>query len=281
MKQTMYTSIDLFCGPGGLATGFHWAGINPLIAVEWSPTTAETYAKNHNADILILSDYLQNPQDFSECFKTNNKTLLIQGDINLVTDDLIRRILKERFNKHTVDIVSGGAPCESFSMAGDRKEEDDRNELFENILRISRAVDATMFLFENVKGLFSKKYNGKTGAMYEYLCSRFESIERKKTSYRLASKDKNTVLLKAVDYGVPQLRERVFLVGINNKYPKIHFSYPSPTHGKGLDMRYISVRDAIMDLPQIEKGETSNIYSYSKKETITSSTTPWLLYQAP
>ena len=51
------TSIDLFAGPGGLATGFKWAGILPLIAVEWTDTTVKTYSQNHNADILELNRY--------------------------------------------------------------------------------------------------------------------------------------------------------------------------------------------------------------------------------
>lgn len=51
------TSIDLFSGPGGLATGFKWAGILPLIAVEWTDTTARTFSLNHNSDIFELSEY--------------------------------------------------------------------------------------------------------------------------------------------------------------------------------------------------------------------------------
>ena len=243
-----------------MATGFNWAGIKPLIAVEWSPTTAETYAFNHNADILVLSDYLNRPNDFSKLFCSNSRTLLIQGDINLVSNELIKKILIERFNTSTVDIVSGGAPCESFSLAGDRKEHDERNVLFENIIRVAKSIDAKFFLFENVKGLFSKKMKGKAGGMYDYLCSRFESKEKGKPAYHLASKEKDTVLLKAVDYGVPQFRERLFLVGINNKFTNLNFSYPVPTHGDNCELGYITVEDAIMDLPQIRKGEIAETY---------------------
>ena len=53
------TSIDLFSGPGGLATGFKWAGILPLIAVEWTDTTAKTYAQNHNTDVFELGEYIK------------------------------------------------------------------------------------------------------------------------------------------------------------------------------------------------------------------------------
>ena len=60
MKQEHFNlvSIDLFSGPGGLCTGFKWAGILPLIAVEWTDTTVETYSKSHNAEVMHLSEYV-------------------------------------------------------------------------------------------------------------------------------------------------------------------------------------------------------------------------------
>lgn len=262
MKNYKYTSIDLFSGPGGLCTGFRWAGIKALIAVEWSYWTVQTYAASHNADIFELDKYLdgtmENPEQY---FKPSENTLLIYGDINKVEVGLIKKILHERFDVESVDIVSGGAPCESFSMAGDRKEDDDRNILYKNVLRIARGVSSKMFLFENVKGLFSKKYEGKAGAMYEHICEEFQSNIEGETSYTLASTDKDTVLLKAVEYGVPQARERLFLVGIRNDLEAI-YNYPQKTHGLGCKYDYVTVKDAIMDLPQIPMGEESEDYNY-------------------
>lgn len=259
----MYTSIDLFSGPGGLCTGFKWSGIKPLIAVEWSDWTAQTYSKTHNADIFNLNEYLNGTmENIDSFFQPNTNTLLIHGDINKVEGSLIKEILNNRFGVNSVDVVSGGAPCESFSMAGDRKEEDDRNYLFMNILRIARELDAPIILFENVKGLLSKKLNGKEGKMFEAICDEFEK-KSKKTSvkYKLASRDKSEILLKAIDYGVPQLRERIFLVAINTKY-KAKFEYPKPTHGNGTNIPYVSVGDAIFDLPQIESGQESQVYDF-------------------
>lgn len=258
------TSIDLFAGPGGLCTGFRWAGIHALIAVEWSYWTVQTYATSHNAEIFNLEDYLsgkmQNPEAY---FQPSDRTLLIYGDINKVTNDLIRKILKERFGRDSVDIVTGGAPCESFSMAGDRKENDQRNELYTNVLRIARAVDSKMFLFENVKGLFSKMLHGKKGGMYKAICEDFQSdLGNGYPSFKLAETDPHKVLLKAIDYGVPQARERLFLVGINRRYPEGHFNYPEKTHGPERKYHYVTVGDAIMDLPQIESGIESNTYDY-------------------
>ena len=136
------TSIDLFSGPGGLATGFKWAGILPLIAVEWTDTTAETYSMNHDADILELSKYYisNNKKDYdylATYCNPSHKSVLIHGDVNLVSAKLIKEILINRFGidckNETIDIVTGGAPCESFSLAGKREIGDDRDELFSNI----------------------------------------------------------------------------------------------------------------------------------------------------
>ncbi len=262
MKNYKYTSIDLFSGPGGLCTGFRWSGIKALIAVEWSYWTVQTYAASHNADIFELEKYLdgtmENPEQY---FKPNDNTLLIYGDINKVEVSLIKEILKKRFDVDSVDIVSGGAPCESFSMAGDRKEDDDRNILYKNVLRIARGVSSKMFLFENVKGLFSKKFEGKSGEMYKYICEEFQSNIDGLPSYKLASTNKDTVLLKAIEYGVPQARERLFLVGVRSDIDAI-YNYPEKTHGNGCKYSYVTVKDALMDLPQISMGEETNEYIF-------------------
>ena len=262
MRGYKYTSIDLFSGPGGLCTGFRWAGIKALIAVEWSYWTVQTYAKSHNADIFELEKYLDGTmENAKKFFEPNNNTLLIYGDINKVEVELINKILNERFNVSSVDIVTGGAPCESFSMAGDRKEKDDRNILYKNVLRIARGVSSKMFLFENVKGLFSKKLDGKVGGMYNHICEEFQSDIENQPSYILASEEKEKVLLKAIDYGVPQARERIFLVGIKKGIDAI-FSYPKKTHGPGQQYDYVTVRDSLMDLPQIKMGEVTDKYNF-------------------
>lgn len=264
VTKRQFTSIDLFCGPGGLATGFRWAGIKALIAVEWSYWTVQTYSRSHDAEILILDDFLKKPKE-EQHFKKSDKTLLIHGDIRLVTNKLLKQILKERFGVNSVDIVTGGAPCESFSMAGDRKEEDYRNELYTNVLRIARGVDSKMFMFENVKGLFSKKHEGIKGRMYEAICADFQRELQGRPSFKLAETDPSKVLLKAVEYGVPQMRERLFLIGINRKYPDALFTYPEKTHGPNKKFHYVTVDDAIMDLPQIESGIEATSYDFNVK----------------
>ncbi len=253
-------SIDLFSGPGGLCTGFKWAGILPLIAVEWTDTTVETYSLNHNAEVMHLSEYMTeegpNEEYLNQFMRESTRSLVIHGDINLVDDHMIRELLLHRYGidseNETVDIVSGGAPCESFSMAGTRTVGDERDDLFDNIVRVSRTVNTKAILFENVKGMFSKPdANGNRGAIFRHICDTFES-QNVEPSYRLASREQGEILLKACDYGVPQLRERLFLVSIRSDlYDEgVRFNYPIPTHGPGTDKPYVTVGDAISDLPE-------------------------------
>ena len=261
-------SIDLFSGPGGLCTGFKWAGILPLIAVEWTDTTVETYSINHNAEVFELEKYInkgeKNEQYLNNFLKESTRTLLIHGDINSVTNDMIKLFLEARYGinskTETVDVVSGGAPCESFSIAGTRTEGDERDDLFSNILRISRSVKTKMILFENVKGMFSKSRNGVKGAIFEDICNSFED-KKKKPCYKLVSRKPSEILLKACDYGVPQLRERLFLVAIRNDLKDLQFSYPKKEFGPDKKYPYITAGDAILDLDQVTMGVESTNYT--------------------
>ncbi|MBQ2803026.1 MAG: DNA (cytosine-5-)-methyltransferase [Lachnospiraceae bacterium] len=262
------TSIDLFSGPGGLCTGFKWAGILPLIAVEWTDTTVETYSITHNTEVFRLSMYEDEEgihREYLEGFLHESvKTLLIHGDINLVSSDMIKEILLKRYGinsvDETVDVVSGGAPCESFSMAGTRKAGDERDDLFGNIIRIARTVNAKMILFENVKGMFSKAKNGVKGAIFNYICDTFEE-ESATPAYKLVSREQNTILLRACDYGVPQVRERLFLVSVRRDLAeRVSFEYPKKEYGPGRKYPYVTVEDALGDLPKVGMAEEETTY---------------------
>ena len=261
MKQ--YTYIDLFSGPGGLCTGFISEGFIPRIAVEWSDTTVVTYAKSHDAEIYELKDLLAHLGNLEDVLKKTEKTCLIHGDINLVSNELILEILKKKFGEDTVDVVTGGAPCESFSMAGKRLEDDDRNDLFSNILRIAHAVDSKFVLFENVPGLLTKKRDGKKGGQIEYVFQEFERPDEKTgVFYRLASKDVSVFKCLAADYGTPQKRERIFIIGCNSKYPENTFVYPEKTHGPYRKYPYVTVEDAFRYLPVLHSGEGADTMPY-------------------
>lgn len=267
-------SIDLFSGPGGLCTGFKWAGILPLIAVEWTDTTVETYSLSHNAEVMHLSEYFDENGTREEYLQQfmyeSTRTLLIHGDINLVDSEMIRDLLQARYGidsqNETVDVVSGGAPCESFSMAGTRTLGDERDDLFSNIVRISRAVNTKAILFENVKGMLSKKNaDGERGGIFRYICDTFEN-EDINPSYKLASREQENILLRACDYGVPQARERLFLVGIRRDLENVNFVYPEKTHGPGCANSYVTVEDAISDLPIVGMGEGDDVIEYQRPE---------------
>lgn len=258
-----YTYIDLFSGPGGLCTGFKSEGFIPRIAVEWSDTTVFTYAKSHDAEIYELDALLSNLGNLEKVLKKTYKTCLIHGDINKVSDEMIREILKKKFSEESVDVVTGGAPCESFSMAGKRLEDDNRNDLFSNILRIAHAIESKYVLFENVPGLLTKKRNGEKGGQVDHIFNEFERINDKTgTFYRLASKDVNVFKCRASDYGAPQKRERIFIVGCNSRYNKNTFEYPKKTHGPDKKYNYITVEDAFRYLPEVHSGEGSEEMPY-------------------
>ena len=266
-----YVSIDLFSGPGGLCTGFKWAGILPLIAVEWTDTTVETYSKSHNAEVMHLNQYItengKNEVYLSQFMRESTRALVIHGDINLVDDIMIKKLLLSRYGidstQETVDVVSGGAPCESFSIAGTRTLGDERDDLFDNIVRISRTVRAKLVLFENVKGMFSKpSATGVKGAIFKHICDTFDD-QTVEPAYRLVSREQEEILLKACDYGVPQLRERLFLISIRTDLVKagVKFTYPKPTHGPGTDSPYVTVGDAINDLPEVMSNQEITKYN--------------------
>lgn len=134
------------------------AGFKPLIAVEMSDNTVKTYARNHDAEIYKLEELIYNKGKLENILNIeNNRTALIHGDIRLVDNDIIKEILHKKFKVDSVDVVAGGPPCESFSMAGKRADGDERDNLFENMLRIAQATKSKYIFFENVPGLLTKK----------------------------------------------------------------------------------------------------------------------------
>ncbi|WP_088292413.1 DNA cytosine methyltransferase [Bacillus mycoides] len=258
MSQYKYTSIDLFSGPGGLTTGLKLAGIKPLIAVEINNETAETYAANHHVDLLKLEEYLQHKNTYEHIFKPSDKSVLILGDVREVTDNLIREILLKRFSKESVDVITGGPPCESYSMAGKRQKNDERDHLYKHLSRIAKVVNASILLFENVKGILSKKTENQQ-TFFSQVCEEFEKTQND-VSFRVTSSHKKDVLLNCANYGVPQNRERVFIVGVNNKYENTYFSYPQQTHGSDYLMPVVTVGQAMLDLPEVNVLEENEVY---------------------
>ena len=237
--------ISLFSGAGGMDIGFGMAGFETVVAVEYDKSCCETLRKN------------------------NPNLNVIQGDISEITTE---NILKKGNLKVTEPaLVIGGPPCQSFSLAGKRMGIDDsRGKLVLEFIRIVRESLPKVFVMENVKGMV----NWQKGRAIEAIMNEISEpihFEGKVYSY-----DVNIAVLNAVDYGVPQFRERVFLVG--NRMGKT-FQFPEPTHcnqvGGTIDLfnkkkkPYVSVWDAIGELPPAdEPSETALRVSKTIKERI-------------
>jgi DNA (cytosine-5)-methyltransferase 1 len=161
-----------------------------------------------------------------------------------------------RINDGDIDLIIGGPPCQAYSTVGKRVIDDPRGKLFQEYYRVLKEIKPNCFLFENVKGILSMQ----KGELLKTIISLFESLGYK-VSYKI---------LNAADYGAPQIRERVIIIGTKLKSK---FNYPSPTHynpenGTPLDNNlkpYLTLSEAISDLPFIECGEESLIYASEPK----------------
>lgn len=162
---------------------------------------------------------------------------MITCDINDLTEDILGETLKGQ----QIDIIVGGPPCQSYSTLGKRRM-DDRANLFMQYKRILSIIRPKAFVFENVVGILSMD----KGKLFKNIQAQFAEL-----GYELKYQ-----VLDAVDFGVPQHRERVILVGYLGKNP---FEFPLPTHGEGL-RPYVTLRDAIGDLPVLQSGESKFEY---------------------
>lgn len=180
-------------------------------------------------------------KDISVAYTLNHPDVkMINCDINLLNEELLLKTLKGK----KVDIVIGGPPCQSYSTLGKRTI-DERANLFMQYKRILKILQPKAFVFENVIGILSMD----KGNLFKQVQQEFEEL-----GYTLKHK-----VLDAVNYGVPQHRERVILVGFKGEN---NFVYPAPTHGDGLKP-YVTLKDAIGDLPVLKSGETNTSYAGS------------------
>ena len=151
------------------------------------------------------------------------------------------------------DIIIGGFPCQGFSVANMKRHiGDERNELYKQLIRIINAKKPKFFLAENVKGLT----NLAKGKVFEMILSDFTQL-----GYKVKSK-----VLNAADYGVPQTRQRVIIVGVRNDVD-FEYKYPLPTHqkdGEGGLKRWVSVSNALSDLPDPDQPNDIPNHEYSK-----------------
>lgn len=190
---------------------------------------------------ILASDIDENCE---KTFRRNfTNTPFLCKDIILIQKDEIDKLI----NGITPDIIIGGPPCQGFSLANKNRNkvaEDPRNKLFYHFVKFIDWYSPKAFVMENVKGLLSMQ-NGK---VIETIVNEFSSAGR---GYNVAVE-----ILKASDFGVPQQRERVIIIGIR-KDLNIFPSSPTPIYTEP-----ISVDMAISDLPQISAGEGEDIMTY-------------------
>ena len=253
-----YRVMDLFSGAGGLTFGFYYNLVE------------EKFVKRDDVEFVFANEY--NPAA-AAAFRENYPDInMIEGDIREVLSD---DVLDEYMKGGEVDVIIGGPPCQSFSTVGQRKY-DERAKLSNEYLRILEKVKPKMFLFENVKGILSMretfyKRDEETG---EYI---YEDVEhhrgdRKFTKKELVKERTGELVIKkleeefkrigytikyetkcAVDFGVPQIRERVFIIGIRNDLEK-EWVFPDG------DGERLTIKDAIGDLPICGENQRIDVY---------------------
>lgn len=210
--------VDLFAGAGGLSLSFEQAGFDVIAAVEIDPIHCAVHEFN-----------------LPNC-------AVIPKSISLVSGDEIRQ--QAGIGKRKIDVVFGGAPCQGFSLIGHRILEDPRNHLVRDFVRIISELKPAYFVFENVKGLTVGKHK-------KFLTELLEAFGE--IGYNVRSPWK---VLNAADFGTPQNRERLFLLGAQKgrrlpEYPVVTVR-PSGSAATSLLPAGPSCRDALDDLPDAE-----------------------------
>jgi len=190
----MPTFIEVCAGAGGLSRGLIESGFTPLLLNDNDKNCCNTLKKNHPG-------------------------------VPVICGDMTELDLTEYVGK--VDLLTGGVPCQSFSMAGNRKGlNDPRGQLILSFAKMVKRLKPKMFMIENVKGL--KSHN--SGKTLESVLELLKSTGKYVISYKV---------LNSVNYGVPQKRERIFIVGIRGK----EFKFPKPSEN------IKTLKDVLYDVP--------------------------------
>ncbi len=222
----MITCSELFCGAGGLSEGFRSAGFQIVSANDFDECSTETMKATH-PDTDVLLDRIE----------------------NITATDLLK---KAKLKKGNLDVLSGGPPCQAFSVYNHQRGfQDYRSALFREYLRIVAEVMPKFVVMENVTGILSLG----DGKAVQEIHTRLEEL-----GYTVEHR-----VLKAEEYGIPQERRRVFFVG--NRIGAT-FNWPKQTHGEGKGLSpFVTVWDAISDLPPLKTvdGDEERAYPSNPK----------------
>jgi len=189
-----FYSVDLFAGCGGLSLGLNQAGFETLLFSEVNKNAADTFEKNLGHDHLVRCEGIE----------------------SLTTARLREYRNQWAAEGKSVDLVTGGPPCQGYSGIGHRRTQTvDRvdvpsNHLYKNMVRAIRVLEPNLFLFENVRGLISGRWwpGGEKGKIWDDVRGEFASLD----DYQIGWK-----LVFAKDFGVPQNRPRIILVGAHKR----------------------------------------------------------------
>lgn len=221
---------SLFSGAGGLDLGVE---LSSITAIHGEDKAYESLKDSKNFKSLLVDINISYSNDL---FKSANETYInnFDGNNSLVKDTRdIRKIL----NFPKSDLMLGGFPCPGFSAAGPRLLDDPRNFLYIHYIRALMQSQPAFFIAENVKGLMTM--------------AKGQVLKQMKEDFAAAGYQVSAHLVNARDYGVPQSRERVFIIGVRNDIvEKYGFKYelPFPTHGNLMNP-FTTLHDAIGDLP--------------------------------
>lgn len=222
-----YNVVDLFSGAGGLSRGFMDAGFNVVLGVDFDDSALKTFKENHgHAEVMKL-----------DLFDHNN--------INKIYNYLSERNIK-------LDVLVGGPPCQGFSLAGKREEFDKRNVLYSAMVKTAQRLKPRVVVLENVPGMLTL-YNG-AGA--NRVKEDFENIGYKVNEPKI---------LYAPEYGVPQIRKRVFFVMTLKEDIKGEFEYPLPELEES---EFFTCEDAIGNLPSLvgcENYSLTQVFNYESE----------------
>jgi len=212
--------LDLFSGCGGFSYGFQDAGFDVVLGVDNANSALETFKLNHTD---------------SEVF-----------NIDLSQEDNLKEIVNFLENKGGVDVIIAGPPCQGFSLTGSRKENDERNKLFYAVFLISKMLQKKpkAIIIENVPGL-ANLYEGKAKKEIE------KNFAENGYTY-------NSKVLYAPDYAIPQIRKRLFFVGLQKQFGTFKFPHPVVNEND-----YVTCEEAISDLPTLEDDLGSEKIKYS------------------
>lgn len=239
----MINSIEIFSGAGGLAKGLEMAGVKHNALVEWNADACETLRNNYDPSLVYEGD-------------VRNFNFSVYSDIN---------------------IIAGGPPCQPFSLGGKAQGNNDERDMFPSAISAIRSLKPQAFIFENVKGLLRKSF----AEYFRYILLQLsypdwlqkhddwrenlqdlEEIHRTHTvptGYNVTYK-----LVNAADYGIPQIRERVVIVGFRNDID-VKWTFPKATHSKDALLWSKFVTNEYWNRHNLKNNASAGLYEKTQK----------------